>query len=397
VIINDDESDEADTGDEAEGVSGDVETGCIERDPSPHNTLATPELASGSTESIDASGPWFDVEEGCHVEEPASRLGSCEQQDVPSTPAQNQPQTLLQSSQPLQDQISQQDVGSITRSISVESAPHSLLQIPNDDESMTDLEKEWQLALLEQVKLLSASALNSPRPSSVEAPPDESQSRECTEITSSRPEEPRGASRQGTPAQGLEEWEQKETQVVVQTLGRSELGEEELAREAGGVEMQQQEELGWQEEAPARRNMGDQPDLVEVIDVDDPKTKEATGALPTTQPEIRFRLRGIRTQPLAGRQTGIAQYLVIWGEHPNWSDYWVNENDMRISVLQPPCERSSQDMALPVEKDVMRVHRMRYNRCNKFDYLVDKSRTWITEDQLRISLSPMLVAELKGN
>jgi hypothetical protein len=36
-----------------------------------------------------------------------------------------------------------------------------------------------------------------------------------------------------------------------------------------------------------------------------------------------------------------------------------------------------------------------------FEYLVDMfgldSRTWTTEDQLRISLSPMLVAELKGN
>jgi hypothetical protein len=27
------------------------------------------------------------------------------------------------------------------------------------------------------------------------------------------------------------------------------------------------------------------------------------------------------------------------------------------------------------------------------EYLVDKFRTWITEDQLRISLSPMLVAK----
>jgi hypothetical protein len=32
-----------------------------------------------------------------------------------------------------------------------------------------------------------------------------------------------------------------------------------------------------------------------------------------------------------------------------------------------------------------------------FEYLVDEPSTWITEDQLRISLSPMLVAELKGN
>lgn len=184
---------------------------------------------------------------------------------------------------------------------------------------------------------------------------------------------------------------------MVQTLGRNELGEEELAREAGGVEMQQQEDLGWQEEAFAQPSMGDRPDLVEVIDADDPKTKEAIEALPATQPEIYFRLRGIRTQPLAGCQTGITQYRVIWGEYPNWSDSWVNENEMRISMLQPPCERSSQDMALPVEKDIMRVHRMRYNKCHKFDYLVDKSATWITEDQLRISLSPILVAELKGN
>jgi hypothetical protein len=69
-------------------------------------------------------------------------------------------------------------------------------------------------------------------------------------------------------------------------------------------------------------------------------------------------------------------------------------------MLPPPYERSSQDLVPPVERDVMRVHRMRYNRCSQgkkiFEYLVDKSR-WITEDQLRISLSPMLVAELKGN
>jgi hypothetical protein len=35
-----------------------------------------------------------------------------------------------------------------------------------------------------------------------------------------------------------------------------------------------------------------------------------------------------------------------------------------------------------------------------FEYLVDAfglvARTWITEDQLRISLSPTLLAELKG-
>jgi hypothetical protein len=91
----------------------------------------------------------------------------------------------------------------------------------------------------------------------------------------------------------------------------------------------------------------------------------------------------------------------VWGEHPNRSDSWVNEDDIRMLMLRPPCERSSQDLVPLVERDVMRVYRMRYNRCSKgkkiFEYLVDRSRTWITEDQLRISLSPMLVAELKGN
>jgi hypothetical protein len=32
-----------------------------------------------------------------------------------------------------------------------------------------------------------------------------------------------------------------------------------------------------------------------------------------------------------------------------------------------------------------------------FEYLVDELSTWITEDQLRVSLSPTLLAELEGN
>jgi hypothetical protein len=49
----------------------------------------------------------------------------------------------------------------------------------------------------------------------------------------------------------------------------------------------------------------------------------------------------------------------------------------------------------------MQVYRMHYSRRSKdkkiFEYLVDELSTWITEDQLRISLSPMLFAKLKGN
>jgi hypothetical protein len=57
MILDDDELDEAGTGHKAEGTSGDVDTGRIGRDASLHNTLATSELASGPTKSIDASGP----------------------------------------------------------------------------------------------------------------------------------------------------------------------------------------------------------------------------------------------------------------------------------------------------------------------------------------------------
>jgi len=147
--------------------------------------------------------------------------------------------------------------------------------------------------------------------------------------------------------------------------------------------MQQQQELAAQKEELGQPAVGEghQQDLVVCVDADDPEDKEATEALPAAQPKIpdehRFRLRGIRTQPLAGRQTGTTQYLIVWGEHPNRSDSWVNADDMRISMLRPPCERSSQDLVPPV-RDVMRVHRMHYDRCSQdkkiFEYLVDKSR-----------------------
>jgi hypothetical protein len=395
MILDDDESDEADTEDEAEDTSGDPNAGRIERDASPHNALTTAELAPGLAKATDAPclEEWFDLEKSCYVYEPVSMLGSCEQQGVPSAPAQAQTQTLPQSSKPLQDQTNQQG-GSITRSTSVESALHSLPKLPDSgddgwtDDSIAELEKELGLALEEQqVESSSAGTPTSPRPRSVEAPPDETQSRERTKTTGSRPEELQDTSRHGT-AQGLEEWELQETEVVVK---------------GGAVAMQQQEELAAQKEELGHPAVGDQQDLLEVVDADDPEDKEATEAMPATQPEIpeidehRFRLRGVRTQPLAGRQTKVTQYRIVWGDHPNRSDSWVNEDDVRMSMVRPPCERSSQDS---VERDVMRVHRMRYDRCSQgkkiFEYLVDKSR-WITEDQLRISLSPMLVAELKGN
>jgi hypothetical protein len=66
--------------DEAKGASGNVDTGRIKRDTSLHNTFATSELALAPTESTNASGPWYDVEEGRYTEEPAPGLRSSEPQ-----------------------------------------------------------------------------------------------------------------------------------------------------------------------------------------------------------------------------------------------------------------------------------------------------------------------------
>jgi hypothetical protein len=121
----------------------------------------------------------------------------------------------------------------------VESVLHSFPKLPDSgddrwtDDSMAELEKELGLALKEQqVESSSASTPTSPIPRSVEAPPDETQSQERTKTTGSRPEELQDTSRHGT-AQGLEEWELQETEVVV---------------EGAAVAMQQQEELAAQKE-----------------------------------------------------------------------------------------------------------------------------------------------------
>ena len=235
ILDIDDDLDEADAEDEAEGASSDVDTGRLEWDAGLHDTFATSELASAPTNSIDASGPWYDVEEGQYIDEPALGLEPREQRSIPSSPAQAQPQTLPQSSAPEQDQTNQQGVGSIARSASVESMLHSLPK-PSDsgdnrwtNESMAELEKELGLALEEeQVESPFAGAPSSPSPRSVEAPQDEIQSRERSETTSGILEELRDASRRGSSAQDLEWREQRETQVVV---------------EGGAIAIQQQEEL----------------------------------------------------------------------------------------------------------------------------------------------------------
>ena len=123
ILDDDDESDEADAQHEAEHTSGDADARRIKRDASPHNILATSELASRPAKSTDTSGPWWDIEEGRWIDEPAPKLGSCEEQGVPSVPVQDQPQILSQPSTPLQDQINQQDIGVLSQSMLVESVP----------------------------------------------------------------------------------------------------------------------------------------------------------------------------------------------------------------------------------------------------------------------------------
>jgi hypothetical protein len=82
MILDGDEPHEAGAVDEA----GDVDPRHVEQDANSHDTLAASELASKPTKSIDTSGPWYDVEKGCWIDEPAPRLGSCEQQGVTSAP-----------------------------------------------------------------------------------------------------------------------------------------------------------------------------------------------------------------------------------------------------------------------------------------------------------------------
>jgi hypothetical protein len=181
---------EGSAGNQAGDASSDCNTGHITRVASLHDTFTTSELAS-------------------------------EPHGVRSTPAQTQPHTLSQSSTPLQDQINQQGID-ITRSTSVDSALHPIAKASDSgddgwtDEDTAELEKELELVLAEQqVESLSAGTSTTASPYSVEALQDEIQSRERKTIDGIL-DELRDVTRRGSPAQELEWWEQRETQVVVE-------------------------------------------------------------------------------------------------------------------------------------------------------------------------------------
>ena len=93
-------------------------------DASLHNSLPTSELASAPPESIDTSGPWYDIEKGCCVEETTLDLGLTSITAFLLLP---------------HNQTHQQGVGSITQSMSVKSALHSLSKSSDSgDDGWTD-------------------------------------------------------------------------------------------------------------------------------------------------------------------------------------------------------------------------------------------------------------------
>ncbi|KAH6704338.1 hypothetical protein BKA61DRAFT_740071 [Leptodontidium sp. MPI-SDFR-AT-0119] len=221
---------------------------------------------------------------------------------------------------------------------------------------MADLEKGLGLALGEQQVESLTSTPTSPSPRSVEAPQDEIQCRERSETTLGRQEELRDASRHGTPAQDLEWWEQRETDVLV---------------ERGAVAMQQQVELAAQKEDQL----------------------EATEALPAAQLKIpvidqhRFRLRGVRARQLAGRQTKTTQYRVIWGEYSNRSDSWFNEDDVQILMLEFKLPSISDRFHLPINPPALDINHdaAAHSKIHQAPLKPKKSKIlWTKEEDIRL-------------
>ncbi|KAG4432844.1 hypothetical protein IFR05_011683 [Cadophora sp. M221] len=206
ILDNHDDLDKARSGGQAEGASGKVDTGRIELDASLHNSLPTSKLALAPTESIDTSCPWYDVEEARYVEETTRDLGLMSSTACLLLPYNPNPRSSL--NHPSHCKI----------------RPTSKMSASSDsgdddertDENMVELEKELGLALGEQVESSLASTPTSPSPRSVEAPQDKIRSRERSETTGGRQEELRDASGRGSPAQDLEWWEQRETDVLVE-------------------------------------------------------------------------------------------------------------------------------------------------------------------------------------
>jgi hypothetical protein len=239
VILTDDESDEESTDDEAEGAPSTIET-----------VRVSSGATSGRVKPPDASGAWYDIEEGRFVEEPVSSLPSCEQESTTSAIAQDQLQ-IVSASQSLEVQSKQGAIAHFTRALSVGVRSHCLSQSSHTgdgewtENKVVELEREVDLG---------------------------------SENCSSRLEESAYGSRQGTPTPALEEWEPQE---------------EELAEEVEVIEPLQQDD-----ESPKQME-----DLVSVEGTDDADEREATGSLPATQLGIiESSLQSHNREPTMGRR-----------------------------------------------------------------------------------------------
>ncbi len=67
VILDNDDLDKTRAKCYAKALSSEVDTRCIELDASLHNSLLTSELALALIDSINISGQWYNVKEGCYI------------------------------------------------------------------------------------------------------------------------------------------------------------------------------------------------------------------------------------------------------------------------------------------------------------------------------------------
>ena len=159
MILEDDEPDTpypaADS--EAASISASVNAGAV-----PAFELSEPADPSGRE-------AWWDIEDGCFVDEDLHPLPPLEQEGLASTPAQAQPHSRRRSPKSSQDQTSPHDDDGTTRSASEEPARQplpTLLEKDGDGVSggnASGLERDMQLAFEAQEEL-SAASPSSPRP-----------------------------------------------------------------------------------------------------------------------------------------------------------------------------------------------------------------------------------------
>ena len=121
-------------------------------------------------------GPWWDVEDGCFVDNDLHPIPSLEQEGLASAPAQGQPHSRQHSPRASQDRVNQHSNDRTTRSALNVPASYTLLQPLDEngggsDENTTELGRDMQLAFGEQEKWSLATAPRSPSPQPQSAVP----------------------------------------------------------------------------------------------------------------------------------------------------------------------------------------------------------------------------------